>query len=386
MEEMNGEKKKRVLFVALQLGPGGVVTYMMTMGKGLQKAGWEVAVVSRGKFGNHLHGPEWFEENGIRHFYVPFPLPYFNFNYFVNSFRAFIEFRNIVKEFHPDIIHVHWRSTSIFAKIIYLIYKIPFVSTLHHFPIPHSLKYRLFSFWGVFAIATSEQTFKGLRHGFKISESKIKFIRLGADGQYFRSPTETEKKEVRRRLGLRERARVVSFVGRFEKIKRHEILIKAIAFLKRKGFEVDVLLCGEGSRINNVIQVSKEYGVSDLVHIMKWYPDIREILWASDCFILPSLEEGFAQVIVEAMLCGVVPIRTPTGGAYDQIQDGINGFIIPFDDYETLAQKIKLLFENEVLREKMAESALATAREKFTAEKMVRDTIGVYEETIIGKR
>ena len=52
----------------------------------------------------------------------------------------------------------------------------------------------------------------------------------------------------------------------------------------------------------------------------------------SDVCVLPSRQEGFAVAIIEAMLCGVVPIRTPAAGAAEQIDDGTNGSIpVPFE-------------------------------------------------------
>lgn len=51
-------------------------------------------------------------------------------------------------------------------------------------------------------------------------------------------------------------------------------------------------------------------------------------------------------VIIEAMACGVVLIRTSAGGAYDQIENGVNGFIIPFNDVDMLATRLLQLAEN----------------------------------------
>lgn len=104
------------------------------------------------------------------------------------------------------------------------------------------------------------------------------------------------------------------------------------------------------------------------------YQDSQKVYWASDVLVLPSRKEGFPLVIVEAMLSGVVPIRTPAAGAYDQIEDGKTGFIIGFDDYKMLANRLDQLLSDDKFREKIAINAYNFAKENFTADIMVEKT------------
>jgi glycosyltransferase involved in cell wall biosynthesis len=109
------------------------------------------------------------------------------------------------------------------------------------------------------------------------------------------------------------------------------------------------------------------------------YRESRDVLWASDLLVLPSRKEGFGLTVIEAMLCGIVPVRTPSGGAGDQIEDGKNGFIVPFDDPVALADCIVRLLVDEGLRAEAGQAALVSAREKFTIARMVTDTVKVYD-------
>jgi Glycosyl transferases group 1 len=87
--------------------------------------------------------------------------------------------------------------------------------------------------------------------------------------------------------------------------------------------------------------------------------------------------EGFALSIVEAMACGVVPLRTPSAGAADQIKHGANGYIFPFWDFETLGKQLVELFQDEQLREKLAKGALHTAKARFSGTAMAKATMKV---------
>jgi glycosyltransferase involved in cell wall biosynthesis len=78
----------------------------------------------------------------------------------------------------------------------------------------------------------------------------------------------------------------------------------------------------------------------------------------------------------------LVPIRTPAAGAHDQIDEGVNGFIIPFEDDDALAKRLEQLFHSKDLTTHMTQAALSSAREKFTTQIMVEKTIKVYEEVL----
>jgi glycosyltransferase involved in cell wall biosynthesis len=79
------------------------------------------------------------------------------------------------------------------------------------------------------------------------------------------------------------------------------------------------------------------------------------------------------------MLCGVPVVRTPAGGASDQIEDGKSGFIIPFGDDEALADRLERLLVSPSLRNEMGERAEERARRLFSKERMAEETIEVYE-------
>jgi glycosyltransferase involved in cell wall biosynthesis len=84
------------------------------------------------------------------------------------------------------------------------------------------------------------------------------------------------------------------------------------------------------------------------------------------------------------MSCAVVPIRTPTEGASDQIEHGKNGIIFPCGDYKALASELRGLADDPRRRQVLAEASLQTARERFSAHQMVEKTIETYRELIEG--
>lgn len=351
---------------------------MYALGTKLIERGYEVGLACGGKVGEHNHGPEWFSEAGIRTFYVPFPGRKFNP---AQTVQALKHFMRVVKEYHPDLIHVHWRATSPYAYLASRFYKIPVVATLHLDGIPARGHYRFLSFWGDKVIAISSETREYLRNSFNVSEARLRVVFNGVDEKLFRPPATEERTWARRQFGVPEHEKVVSIVARLVPAKGHDVLLKAAGNLKRKGISFRLICAGTGGLKDEIVKWIQDLDLEENV-ILPGYVDSRTVLWASDLFVLPSRQEGFALAVVEAMLCGVVPIRTPSAGAYDQINDGVDGFIVPFEDHEAIAARIEQLLTDDDLRKTMADAAYEKACRLFTLQHMVENTMAVYEEVL----
>ena len=75
------------------------------------------------------------------------------------------------------------------------------------------------------------------------------------------------------------------------------------------------------------------------------HPELASRLRTADVFVLPSLEDGFAQTVAEAMACGLPVVTTPNTGASDLVEDGINGSIVPIRDPSALAEAVLAWWE-----------------------------------------
>ena len=78
--------------------------------------------------------------------------------------------------------------------------------------------------------------------------------------------------------------------------------------------------------------------------------------------VLPTIEDGFGNVIVEAMACGIPVIATTNCGASDVILDGVDGFIVPIRDTFAIQQKILFLYENPLICQEMGRAAMEKAK------------------------
>jgi glycosyltransferase involved in cell wall biosynthesis len=127
-------------------------------------------------------------------------------------------------------------------------------------------------------------------------------------------------------------------VARLIKRKGIDYLLKALGELKEKDFQLTLI--GDGDQEENLKNLAKELGISKKVKFLGAVPHskIAKYYQENDLFVLPSLNEGMSNTILEAMACGLPIITTNTGGAKELINK--NGFKIKPGSVEELKKAI----------------------------------------------
>jgi glycosyltransferase involved in cell wall biosynthesis len=136
-------------------------------------------------------------------------------------------------------------------------------------------------------------------------------------------------------------------------LKGHKYLLDSIAkILNDKilpdDIKIRLIIVGDGVEYNNLISLAKSLKIDESVIFTGFYHnDIAEILRFVDIFIFPSLQEGLPYSISEAMAYQLPIIASNVGGIYEQIEDGINGFLVNPADSADLTKKIVLLIKSQ---------------------------------------
>jgi glycosyltransferase involved in cell wall biosynthesis len=304
----------------------------------------------------------------------------------VHTFRnAVSAFREHVKRENPDVIHMHGRALWPVAKALRVLRILPpCITTVHQEPerslyIVDRLAGRLFCSDRVIAISSDMK--KPLSQKMGIPVERIDVVPHGVNVTYFRPPKPEEKRAARARFDLPENGPVACYLGRFSTYKGIDTIIKGVAEAVKEVPELRMIIAGEGHEQPSLERLVEELNLKEHIHFLGRQGP-RAVCWAADCILLGSTREGFALSIVEAMACGVVPLRTPSAGAADQIKHGANGYIFPFWDFETLGKQLVELFQDEQLREKLAKGALHTAKTRFSGTAMAKATMKVYRRAI----
>lgn len=400
LERLNLSCGKKVLFILGVLwGENGITTHLLTLSQGLQKLGWQVGLVT--KLANNSpqalqqsqRAMNIFQTSGVYCYQVDNLDAKLNVSSICNIFASIAQLHRIIDDFRPSIVHLHSLSISPYIYLLQKIHKFPYLSTCHMEPKSNRAGVKMSTYFGRIVrsflgdkiIAVSHMLRESFVKTLGVSQTKISLIPHGIDENYFQLPSLLERNEARHQWGFSEKEKIICMIGRLAPEKGHVVLMRALSSLRAEGLEINVLFAGQGydDEEDNISLSANHLGVEDLIHLVG-YSDPREVLWASDLIALPSQPqtEAFALVIAEAMLCGVVPIRTPGAGAIDQIEDGRNGYIIPFGDSEHLAKRLKEVFEDRKLLEEMSKLSFEKAQKDFTSKQMVNKTVNVYLDLI----
>jgi glycosyltransferase involved in cell wall biosynthesis len=166
----------------------------------------------------------------------------------------------------------------------------------------------------------------------------------GVDVERFR-PRRAEQASLRAKLGLDPQAKVVGLVARYHPMKDCQTFLRAAAHFSQGQDDARFLLCGEGlGRDNEVLrQLIENLGLGGRVILLGRRADPENVYPALDVLALPSIYgEGFPNVLIEAMACGVPCVATDVGDSADIL--GELGMIVPSRDAAALAQGWRTMF------------------------------------------
>ncbi|MBN2105977.1 MAG: glycosyltransferase family 4 protein [Deltaproteobacteria bacterium] len=171
-------------------------------------------------------------------------------------------------------------------------------------------------------------------------------------------------------------SRNILFVGRLDKMKGVDILLEAIAELKKRGYSPSCTIAGDGPDRDDLMHLAKKLNIANQVVFAGTCSDIVRHLHAAAVFVLPSRSEGMPNAVLEAMACGVPIIATSVGGIPDIIQNGRNGLLIAPDDIEALSAALASLFADTELAARIGSRARRDAEALYSLDR----TTGAYLE------
>jgi len=190
----------------------------------------------------------------------------------------------------------------------------------------------------------------------------------------------TDRTALRQELGYTPEHFVVGTVARLVNIKNHHLTIEAAKLIYKDLPNVRFLFIGDGDLREKHIKNVNEAGMAHIFNFAGWYNNINEMLTTFDIFVMCSINEGMGRAFVEAQAVGLPVIGSNVGGIPEVLQDGRTGFLVSNDNPQALADKIKVLYNNRELVEKMGKAAREWVYPTFTKEMMVKKIIELYEK------
>ena len=213
----------------------------------------------------------------------------------------------------------------------------------------------------VFSVSAS---LKRLAVDLGVAESQVRVVGNGVDAELFQPLPQAAARVA---LDIPAAAQVLITVGGLVERKGFHRVIELLPRLRREFSELHYLVVGgasaEGDMSAELRRQAAELGVHDRVHFLGPLPAprLKEVLSAADVFVLATRNEGWANVLLEAMACGLPVVTTDVGGNREVVCRPELGTVVPFGDAAALESALCTALRTQWRRDVLIDYARANA-------------------------
>jgi glycosyltransferase involved in cell wall biosynthesis len=275
--------------------------------------------------------------------------------------------RRAIHESQPDVVHAFYPrplAHTVLATI-----------GMRHRP-------RIVSFRGVTAPApwwsgVQRITYRSGRvdaHACESSAVREALVRSGIAGERCRvvyncpnnAASAVDRIAARAAWGVPQDAFVVAMVANLRPVKGGDLLVRAsLACADLK--DVHWVLMGH-VHDQQVTRLADDPRLADTLHIVGFHPHASSLVSAADLFVMPSRAEALCVALLEAMEHGICPVVSDAGGMKEAVRDGQDGLVFPREDWRALADCVRRLRADPVLRTRLGASSRTRVAQEFSAE------------------
>ena len=372
----------KIALVCTKFSPayGGLEKYTLFLARALRDAGHAV----------HLFANRWEAETGLHFHHVPripfvSPLKNLSFAYWANRRLAPIAFdviHSMERIFYQDIFRASDGINPVQMRQKYprpLVRK--FKAAGPRRQVLSYLERRIFAARGCRYVMTNSELVKGhiVAH-YAVDPAKIVVIYNGVDTQTFNPGVRSRfRAQVRAAWGVSDRERIVLFVANDFKRKGLQSLLEALRLTADPHLRLIVVGRDDPKPYR---RWARRHGLGRRVLFVGPHKAAEQCYGAADIFALPTIEDAFANVCLEAMACALPVITTPSNGAAELIEEGLNGFVVECGRAPELARRLQLTASAQQCRH-MGQNAAQTAR-RYTLDNHLREVMRLYRRVASG--
>lgn len=278
------------------------------------------------------------------------------------DFLAVRRLRAYLREFKPEVAHTQLRRAAALAGRAAYREGIPVVAKLHNY-----VDLRAYRHVSMLIATTQDERRYAEQAGWPRERLRVipNFTRMQAVTDVRAADPEQP-------------CRLLSY-GRLVEKKGFEVLLRAVANVRAAGHAVELRIGGEGSCRAQLEALRRELGLEEGVEVGAWIDDVQAALDGADVFVLPSLDEPFGIVILEALARGVPVVTTRTQGPSEMLTEE-TAYLAEVGDVDSLSDAIAEAVQSPEERRKRAGRALTVFRENYSAEAVVPRILEVYRE------
>ncbi len=377
--------KTKVLFVITKSNFGGAQKYVFDIATGLPKDKFDVTVALGGSgiLIQKLH------DQKIR------VIPIFSLSRDVNpgsDLAAFFELWKIFREEEPDVVHLNSAKAGGVGALAARLARVPkIIFTAHGWafneerPIWQKFIIRFFS-WITVAlchktIAVSDAVINDTKKWPLVSK-KITVIKNGIEEpEFFTREDAREKIFSEASVTLPSNAYLVGTIAELHKNKGLSYAIEAFARISSENPSIYYFILGGGEEKDRLETIVEHCGLQGRVFLLGFVDEASRFLKAFDLFLLPSITEGLALVLLEAGLAKLPVVSSRVGGIPEVIEGETTGLLVPARNVDEVAGAINKLIADHTLAKRFGEALRERVVTNFSLNRVLAETMSLYTKS-----
>jgi len=291
-------------------------------------------------------------------------------------------FFSIFKESHPDVVHLHNPTPTIYAAMAARMTGVSsIVSTRHSLVaqprrLVEELKYALAATCCDRIVGICDATTNNLKRLHSVPSRKIVRVYNGA----------VPLKRVTREQCPPGNGFTLVYVGRLEPVKNHTLLLNAFRAALQSSPSLRLWMVGDGSERKRLESLATELGIAAQVTFWGQQINVAPFFSAADAFIMSSESEGLPMSLLQAFSLGLPAIVTDVGGMAEVVRLAKAGFAVSVTDPAEMAAAILRLAGSDAERKQFSQNAESAFHSRFTLQTMVDAYVDLYRDTPRARR
>ena len=297
--------------------------------------------------------------------------------------------RRLVHEKKISLILTYHESSDFYGLALSHLCRIPVICSRRDMGFKtrrrHRLAYRLVGRYFNSVIAVSDAVKKEVvkRHWFPENRIVTIYNAISAN-EYGKT---NDGIAIRAKMGINPNRPIVGVVANIRRVKGHQYFVQAASIIHKRHPEVEFLVIGydmikDGYSIPQLKQHGEQVGISQNLHFIGGRTKIASLVSLFDVAVLPSLSEGFSNVILEYMASSKPVVATNVGGNPEIVVHGETGLLVPPADSDALASAILSILEDKDMESKFGMAGRKRVEERFNLDVMLRNYENLFEEVI----